>query len=356
LSTTRLGLYLSKYHHGPEMNFNEWRSRSVDIDFRENRRKTLAILPGIAFCMIAVCAAGYVSEHYGGPVILLALLLGMAFNRLYSYQEYIAGVDFCARSILKLGIALLGVRITSEEIIAAGHLPLTVVLVLTLATFLFSMLAAKVLKVSLVQALISGAAVAICGISAALAVAMVLPQNKANEQYLLCTVAGVAGISTLAMVLYPALASQLGFSPYLVGVFLGATIHDVAQVAGAGYMISAEVGDLATYTKMIRVAALVPLVILFSLWFKTYTARLTPPLFLCGFVILAIISGANLLPELLIKLTTDASGICLLTAMAALGCKTDLVKLTKVGLKPLLLLVGNTVFIAACAIILLGNF
>lgn len=338
------------------MNFNEWRSRSIDIDFTGNKQKTLAVIPGVAFCVTIVFAAGYISEHYGGPIILLALLIGMAFGRLYSYQEYASGVDYCARSVLKLGIGLLGVRMTSDDILAAGHLPLTLVLLLIVATFLFSIGVAKALKISLVQALISGAAVAICGVSAALAVAMVLPQSRDNEQYLLCTLAGVAGISTLAMVLYPALATQLGFNPEQIALFLGSTIHDVAQVAGAGYLISSEVGDLATYTKMIRVAALVPIVVIFSLWFKAGSARLTPPLFLCGFVILAVISGADLLSESVVGLIGSASGLCLLIAMAALGCKTDLVKLGKVGAKPLLLLVANTAFIAISAILLLSLF
>lgn len=337
------------------MNFNEWRRRSVNFDLSGNRRKALAVLPGVAFCLVVVFAAGYIAEHYGGPAILLALLLGMAFARLYSYQDYAPGVDFSAKPVLKLGIILLGVRMTSDDILAAGHLPLSVVVVLIIATFAFSSVAARMLRLNPAQALISGAAVAICGISAALAVAMVLPQSKDNEEYLLCTLAGIAGLSTLAMVLYPTLVSQLGFSPDLIAIFLGATIHDVAQVAGAGYLISSEVGDLATYTKMIRVAALVPVVVLISLCFNAGSVRLMPPLFLCGFVILALVAGADLLPEALLKIMSKASGLCLLIAMAALGCKTDLLKLSKVGLKPLLLLVGNTVFIAITALVLLSN-
>ena len=86
--------------------------------------------------------------------------------------------------------------------------------------------------------LLSGGATAICGASAALALAAALPAHPLKERATLFTVVGVSALSTLAMIVYPMIAHALGLDSRAAGVFLGATIHDVAQVVGAGYSMS----------------------------------------------------------------------------------------------------------------------
>jgi uncharacterized membrane protein YadS len=102
----------------------------------------------------------------------------------------------------------------------------------------------------------TGGAVAICGASATLAIAAVIPHNDKTERNVLFTVVAVTTLSTVAMVLYPVLFGLLGIDDREIGFLIGATIHDVAQVVGAGYSVSDRAGDAATVVKLMRVAML----------------------------------------------------------------------------------------------------
>ena len=151
--------------------------------FTTIKHYSLTRAPGICFCLVLVLASSYISEHYGITQILGALLLGMAFNSISRYDEFAPGLDFCVKNILRFGVALLGVRITFSQISALGAKPLLVVSVVVVTTLLFSVLLAKLLKVDQARGIISGAAVGICGVSAALAIASVIQSNKDTEKH-----------------------------------------------------------------------------------------------------------------------------------------------------------------------------
>ena len=350
--------------------------------YARNKLHIQTLFPGLTFCILVVLAASYIAENYGSPAILCALLLGMAFNNISSQPDLVKGLDFCRNDILRYGVALLGARITFSQISELGIQPVLVVVAVVLSTIGFSILLARFLKVALVPAIIAGSSVAICGVSAALAVAAVLPVNKDTRNYLLCTVVGVTGLSTILMVLYPAMIGNMQWSPEQMGLFLGATIHDVAQVFAAGHMVSDEVAEFATYTKMLRVTALVPVVVVLGFLFRstllsqsnettqelssssssnssssnsssaTKPARLLPG-FLIGFIVLMLLSNVGVIPDAGIDAMSDLSHVCLLIAMAALGAKSNLMELWHVGRKPLLLLVINTLFIGLLAFLLI---
>jgi uncharacterized integral membrane protein (TIGR00698 family) len=323
----------------------------VARDFARSR------LPGISFCLVIVLAAGYITEHYGSPLILGTLLLGMALHSISAYEEFSRGLEFCAKQILRIGIALLGIRITFAQISDMGLKPYWLVLSVVIGTLLFSLIVARIIKLDLSKAIISGAAVGICGVSAALAVASVLDNEKEREQHLLCTLVGVTGISTICMIFYPGLAALFDLSAAGTGMFLGASIHDVAQVFGAGDMVSEEVAQLATYTKMLRVALLVPVIMVLALLVRKAThekstiERAFPP-FLLFFILFVIIANLQVVPPPATEFISSVSKICLCVAIAALGARTNLLELLRVGKKPLLLLFCNTIFIAAFALIL----
>ena len=179
-----------------------------------------------------------------------------------------------------------------------------------------------------------------------------LPRTPQSQRFTLLTVVGVTTLSTIAMIVYPAIAGALGLDPNATGVFLGGTIHDVAQVAASGYMISPEVGDAAIVVKLFRVAMLVPIVLIYSLMFRNAgeSAGPRPPLlpgFLVAFVALAVVNSLGLLPQMAITAATDISRWCLVVAIAALGVKTSFKQLAELGWRPVALLVIETVVLAA---------
>jgi len=311
------------------------------------------VFPGVLICIVVAMAAKFVSEHYGGPTILYALLMGMSLNYLSLEGKCVEGIQFASTHMLRLGIALLGARITFEQLMSLGLTPIVVVLAGVPATIIFAIVCGRWLKLSTQQSVLSGAAVGICGASAALAVSAVLPQNKDSEKQLIFTIIGVTALSTVAMIAYPLVISALGMDAIEGGIFLGATIHDVAQVVGAGYMVSQEVGDVATFTKLLRVAALVPVVIIISMVVSAnklsanQEKRSLPlPWFLVAFVLIVTLNSTVSFPEAVVSATTDISRWCLIIAMVGLGMKASFQELAKLGWPPIILLLAETLFLA----------
>ena len=310
-----------------------------------------AILPGLLLSAVIALAVRFISDRLGGPAMLYALLFGMAFNFLADDQRFAAGIRVASRNILRIGVALLGLRITTGDVLDLGW-PLIGLLVSgVVATILFGWLIGRALGLKNGHAVLSAGAVAICGASAALAIASVLPSHKDHERNTILTVASVTALSTAAMVFYPVFVSYLDYDNATAGVFLGATIHDVAQVVGAGYIISQESGEISTLVKLMRVACLVPVVISISLVLRHRVAsrqRKEPllPWFLIAFVVLVLVNSSGQVPTEVHELLTPASNWCLLTAVAALGVKTSLKALVEVGPGPVAAMVLQTVFLA----------
>jgi uncharacterized integral membrane protein (TIGR00698 family) len=231
------------------------------------------------------------------------------------------------------------------------------------ATMIGSRLIARRLGLDASFAALSGTAVSICGVSAALTVASVLPQKPtlARETVVVCI--AVTALSTIAMMLYPPLATLAGFSPVEGGVFIGATIHDVAQVVGAGYSLSGTHGDVATLTKLLRVLLLAPLVLTVGLLFarrshepkrRGFGSALIPPWFLLAFLGIVTANSLRLLPMPLVQVAVESSQACLVLAIAALGIHTSLGTLRDVGWKPLALMVAQTGLLAVVVASLLA--
>jgi uncharacterized integral membrane protein (TIGR00698 family) len=304
-------------------------------------------------------AAAFLSQHYGAPVMLLALLLGMAMNFLSDEGACVPGIEFTARTVLRIGVALLGLRITLLQIAALGWQPVALVLLSVTLTIGTAVIAARLLGFRAGFGLLSGGATAICGASAALAIAAALPNHPLKERATLFTVLGVSALSTLAMIAYPMLAQVTGLDSREAGIFLGATIHDVAQVVGAGYSMSAETGDVATVVKLLRVAMLLPVIIITVVSYRRSGAEpgaKRPPLlpgFAIVFVALVALNSFNAIPSTVAGFGSDVSRWCLVAAVAALGTKTRLRELADIGFKPVVLMVGETTFLALVVLVLL---
>ena len=320
------------------------------------------LLPGLTISAVVAVAAMFLAEHYGAPVMLFALLLGMALNFLTQEEggqatRSAAGIDFVARQVLRLGVALLGLRITADQVLALGWQPVAMVVLAVALTIGVGIVLARLMGFQMFFGLLTGGAVAICGASAALALSAAMPQHPRKGQATLFTVIGVSTLSTLAMVLYPMVTNALGMDAVAAGYFIGGTIHDVAQVVGAGYSLSHEAGDAATLVKLIRVAMLLPVIALAALLTRRQMlangeamSGPRPPLlpwFAVAFALLVVVNSTGWLPAALVGAGKSASQWCLIASMAAIGMKTHLKDILTVGWKPVALMVLETVFLAA---------
>jgi uncharacterized integral membrane protein (TIGR00698 family) len=303
-------------------------------------------------CGVIALAATFVSEHFGGPQLLYALLLGLSFHFLAANPQLSPGIGFCGRTVLRVGVALLGARITLNQVANLGIGTAVLITSALVLTVIFGCLLARWLGCSRDEGILSGGAVAICGASAAMALSSVLPQTKANERFTLLTVVGVTVMSTIAMVLYPFAIKLIGLPPAQAGIVLGGTIHDVAQVVAAGMMLGPVAGDTATVVKLFRVMLLMPVVLVVAMLYRQHPDAGTSdeqvplvPGFLIAFVVLVLLSSVGMLAPEAVRLAGDTSRWLLVTAIAAAGIKTSFEDLLKLGWQPVVMLVGETIFI-----------
>lgn len=310
-------------------------------------------IPGISIAVITGLAALFLSEHYNAPAMLFALLLGIAMSFLYQETKCKEGIEFTASTVLRVGVALLGLRIALADLFSLGWQTIALLAVAIFTTILVGIVLAKVLGLKKNFGALTGGAVAICGASAAMAITAILPEHKNKERDTLLTVIVVTSLSTIAMVVYPILVSYFDFDDAQSGLFLGGTIHDVAQVVGAGYSISESTGDLSTLVKLVRVSMLMPvvMVMLFFIQRANQSSAVDAkagkiPLFLIIFVLLMLVNSYIDIPVIITQISTDFSRFALVTAIAAIGMKSNLAKLMSVGIKPIILMLMETVWIA----------
>lgn len=313
--------------------------------------------PGVALCAVIALAAVFVSGIHGGPPMLYGLLMGAAFHYQSHDPRTAPGVDTCMRVVLRLGIGLLGARITVGQIESLGWATGLIIVLAVVSTVLCGVLVARWLRLSWSMGLLAGGATAICGAAAALAIAAVLPQDEHRERNTLSAVVLATVLSTVAMLLYPLVASALALPPLWAGVFLGGTIHDVAQVVVAGYSLGQEAGDTASIVKLLRVSLLVLVVLVISIVVGRLPSKVLAkkaagkfsfpvPGFLVLFVILIGVHSAGWMSPSLQQSMAATSRACLMVGVTALGMKTSFVGLARTGWRPAALMFITTVWIA----------
>lgn len=319
-----------------------------------------SLFPGLLISGLIALAAQFISDHYGAPAMLMALLFGIALNFLSEEGPCSAGIAFSARTVLRFGVALLGMRISFDMAASLGWPIVALVIGGVIATILFGMSIAKFLGHGPRFAFLSAGSVAICGASAAMAIAAILPHDDRSEERLVFTIVGVTLLSTIAMIVYPIFAQLVGFDPQFSGIFIGATIHDVAQVVGAGFSISQETGDIATVVKLIRVAMLAPVILIAVIIIRRIGGEdnkadqpAIVPGFVVAFVILVALNSFGLFPLTLTEFSAEVSRWALLAAISAVGLKTSLREVIKVGGPAIALLVIETLFLGAWTLVLL---
>ncbi len=314
-----------------------------------------ALYPGALVCALIGIAAMGLSAQYNMPVMILAILLGLALNFLSSNDNLTPGIDWSAKTLLYAGVALLGLRIDASVIIESGWLFPLFALGLLIVTLLTGFIFGRAFKLDKSFSVLLASAVAICGVSAAAAIACVLPKTEKRDAQLAITIAGITVLSTLAILLYPAIAKLLAMNNTEGGLFLGGTIHNVSQAVGAGYAVSEETGNIATIVKLIRVAALLPVILCITFIYarsgKTDVGLKTyfPP-FLIIFFILAVANYFGLLSAHLSTIGSEVSELFLIVSLVAIGINTNMKEILEVGLTPLIVISMTTFAMAGIAI------
>jgi uncharacterized integral membrane protein (TIGR00698 family) len=298
-----------------------------------------SLWPGLAVCGVAAAAAAWLSEHYGFPIILLGLLIGLALNFIAREPTTHRGLDFASRTFLRVGIVVLGLQVTVGQITMLGAAPFAALLVVMAATFFAGMAGARFATQSKYAGMLAGGSTAICGASAALALYGVIGKERLSQAQFALTLVGISLASAFAMSVYPILAAELGLNDRQAGFLIGASIHDVAQAIGGGYAFSDAAGSYATIVKLARVALLAPVVALVSLSLgssgstqgQPFWRRLALPWFITAFLATVVLNSLIEVPQPVSHYALVLSKALLLLAVTATAMRSRMDLLLEMG-------------------------
>jgi len=314
--------------------------------------------PGLVAGVLLAVLAKLLSQSLHAPAPLIAVVLGMMLGALGLQSQLSAGLDIFAKPGLRLGVAMMGAQISWAEFAALGGPAILASGVVVLGGLAIGAAAGVALGLPFAEALIAAAACSICGASAALAASQAAPASPANQRTTALVIVGVNLLSTVAMLAYPPLAHALGLTAHQSGVFFGLSIHDVAQVAGAGASVSPETASTAALAKLARIVWLGPAVVLIGVVLtrsgeggagRGFLSGLkAPPLFVLGFAALAAARGLNLIPPALVSVLMTCSSFLLLAGVGAISAKLGPKALLEV--KPRLAVMLGTVTAAVAVL------
>lgn len=328
----------------------------LTVPSRRQYRSIAQILPGlllvsvITYCILELARHPKVA-HWGFGSLTLAIAGGIligntVYPRLQTYCD--SGVRCAKQPLLRLGIVLYGLRVSFQQITALGITGILIDTLMLTSTFVLACwLGRTFFKLDRNTVFLIGAGSSICGAAAVLATA---PVVKANDSAIAVAISTVVMFGTAGMFLYPWLyhinlaADVLPFSEQTFGVYIGSTVHEVAQVVVAGHGVSFAAENNAVIAKMLRVMMLAPFLLALGGYLKPRHADsgagnipLAFPWFTLGFVLVAAINSLAIIPAGVHPFLVELDNLLLTAAMAALGLTTHIGAIRRAGGKPILL-------------------
>jgi len=310
----------------------------------------------VALCALAVTQLAGLPfiRALGFSPLVVGIVCGMLYGNFLRAHTLPAGwgvgVHFAARRLLRIAVAFYGLNISLQQIMAVGLPGIVVSLIVVTGTLAIgAVVGIKLLKLDRDTAILASAGSAICGAAAVLAFE---PSLRAAPHKSAVAVATVVLFGTLAMFLYPAmyhLGWLAGLDTQALGVYIGGTVHEVAQVVGAASNIDPATTEVATIVKMTRVALLVPALLIVTVWLRATgdasmrTGKLPVPWFAIGFLALAVVNSLAVLPEDWVVLLRKLDIFALTMAMTALGIETRFAQIRAAG--PRVLALGLLLFV-----------
>lgn len=304
--------------------------------------KVVKILPGIIVALIGAVLAWMGARFFPGvSALLIAILLGVLWRNLAPVPAALAdGMAFSAKRLLRTGIVLLGFQLSLSSILDLGFGVLFVVMMSVVGTFFITLWVGRLMGISLAQRILIASGFSICG---AAAVAAMEGTLKTRKEEVATAIALVVLFGTVMIPLIPFLGSILGLPEEAVGMWIGASIHEVAQVVAAGGIVSGAALTVAVTVKLARVITLAPIIAGVSYFMRhrgMETGGKKPPilpLFVGGFIIAVLLRTADFLPGVFLSAMQSTQTILLAAAMFALGLGIHIRSLLHVGVKPVFL-------------------
>ncbi|MEX2522055.1 MAG: putative sulfate exporter family transporter [Chloroflexota bacterium] len=320
-------------------------------------------MPGLSLVLSLWVAVELVAPAL--PRGLSAITLGVAVgitvgNLIHPGAALGPGVGVAQSSFLRLGIVLLGARLSFPAVVETGVGALVIIVTCMTLALVVTMLLARRMDVPFRLAALIAVGTAVCGNSAIVAVAPVIGASKRDISF---AVAVITLFGFAAVLVYPAAGEMLGLSDSVLGHWAGAGIHDTSQVTAAGFAYSEGAGEIATIVKLTRNTLLGPLIVILGwIYARSFEARdgisdrprsvTRIPLFVVGFMAMAILNSLGLIPASAGMFINEASAALILAALIGVGLGTDLRQIRSVGAGPLYLGMGVAALVGAAALAL----
>ncbi len=300
--------------------------------------------PGILLTVTIAIISLFIKELYPpiSPVVI-AIILGLFINNFIGFPlKCKTGVDYSSKKLLKLGIILLGIRLSFYEILNLGTMALAIIVVCIGLALALVISMSKRFDVPPKLAILIAVGTAICGNSAIIAASPII---KAKEEEVAFAVATITVFGLTAIGVYPVIGGVLGMSPLEFGAWAGTAINDTGQVVAAGFQYGQSAGEVATVVKLTRNILIAPVIFFLSylvlkekadqnssVFNKVYLFKIFP-WFVLGFMLMALVRTAEILPSFLIDHLSFASDLLLVMALAGIGLSIKLSSLRGLGLK-----------------------
>ncbi|MCA0034545.1 YeiH family protein [Mesorhizobium sp. B263B2A] len=309
----------------------------------------VAMITGVAF------SARNVSGFALFSPMILAVVAGMVYSNMLGTPAHAkAGIAFSQKRLLRFAIVLLGFQLTLGQVVSIGAGGVGIVAATLGATFVFTITLGRLIGVDAKLAQLIAAGTSICGASAIVATNIVTDARDEDVTY---AVASITLFGTVAMLGFPLLAPVLGLDQHAFGLWAGASIHEVAQVIGAGFQNGTQSGEIATVAKLTRVAMLAPMVVALGLMARRGSrdqagARPPMPWFVVAFVAIVALNSLVAIPAEVKTAMALATAVMLTMGLAAMGLQADISQLRSRGLRPLALAFSAFLFIGGFSLML----
>ncbi|MGP4041118.1 YeiH family protein [Gracilibacillus sp. D59] len=295
-------------------------------------------------------------------VMILSIFMGMIWRRWFGVRsELEPGITFSTKSLLKLGIILLGVRLDIFQIFEDGFSIIWINVIVILFTLTTIFYLGKLLSLDKQITTLIAVGTAVCGASAIMAVA---PLIKSNKQNTALAVTCISIIGTIAAISYILIFSIFNINSMDFGVMVGATLHEVSHVAATGASTSQISYDTAVIAKLGRVALLIPVAIVIGRLFQrnaikdstVYRDKLPIPWFIFGFLGMAMINSAGWISDSVADILILISSFLISMAMAGIGLNVDFNDLKKAGIRPVFVSIAGYISLLILVLVLIQLF
>ena len=322
---------------------------------------------GVAICFAVAGLSVLVEKLIPGDLLgasIIALFMGTIINSFFHPDWMKPALKFTSKKILKAAIVLLGASLSINTIMSVGKMTFFVMIFTFAMCFGGGYFIRKLFGLNWKLSNLISAGTGICGGSA---VAAIAPVIDADDKDIAFAMSSTFLFDMVMVALYPLMGKALGMSDIAYGIWAGTSVNDTASVVASGYAFSEAAGDFATMVKLTRTIAIIPTVLVFAYIGTRMKQRQMQtanggkkvnilkivPWFIGGFLVLAVVNSAGLIPAAVSGVMKGASKYLMVTALAAIGLGTSITDFKKAGLAPMFygITIDTLVTLTALAVI-----